>query len=151
MQTFLFSLSHSHYTYLYILTSVDGKFLRLSSKKMHNLRVASWVLFGAKMRTVAQEAADQDSSERLLQKGSSVQFSSIAQSYPTLCDPMNRSTPGLHAHHQLPEFIQAHVHSVGDAIQPSHPLSSPSPSTFNLPSIRVFSNESVLRIRWPKY
>ena len=81
----------------------------------------------------------------------SVQFSSVAQSCLTLCDPMNRSTPGLSVHHQLPEFTQTHVHRVGDAIQPSHPLSSllllpPIP-----PSIRVFSNESTLRIRWPKY
>ena len=53
---------------------------------------------------------------------SSVQFSSVAQSCPTLCDPMNRSTPGLPVHHQLLEFTQTHVHSVGDAIQPSHPL-----------------------------
>ena len=58
----------------------------------------------------------------------SVQFSSVAQSCPTLCDPMNRSTPGLPVHHKLPEFTQTHVHRVSDAIQPSHPLSSPSPS-----------------------
>ena len=57
----------------------------------------------------------------------SVQFSSVAQSCPTLCDPMNRSTPGLPVHHQLPESTQTHVHRVGDAIQPSHPLLSPSP------------------------
>ena len=57
----------------------------------------------------------------------SVQFSSVAQSCPTLCDPMNRSTPGLPVHHQLPEFTQTHIHRVSDAIQPSHPLSSPSP------------------------
>ena len=63
---------------------------------------------------------------------SSVQFSSVAQSTPTLCDPMNRSTPGLPVHYQLPEFTQTHVHRVGDAIQPSHPLSSPSPPAFNL-------------------
>ena len=56
---------------------------------------------------------------------SSVQFSSVVQSCPTLCDPMNRSTPGLPVHHQLPEFTQTHVHRVGDAIQPSYPLSSP--------------------------
>ena len=55
------------------------------------------------------------------------QFSSVAQSCPTLCDPMNPSTLGLPVHHQLPEFTQTHVHRVGDAIQPSHPLSSPSP------------------------
>ena len=56
----------------------------------------------------------------------SIQFSSVAQSYPTLCDPINHSTPGLPVHHQLPEFTQTHVHRVGDAIQSSHPLSSPS-------------------------
>ena len=64
---------------------------------------------------------------------------------------MDRSTSGLPVHHQLLEFTQTYVHSVGDAIQPPHPLSSPSPPTFNLSSIRVFSNESVLRIRWPQY
>ena len=57
----------------------------------------------------------------------SVQFSSVAQSFPTLCDPMNCSTPGLPVHHQLPEFTQTHVHLVNDAIQPSHPRSSPLP------------------------
>src|SRR5574341_218277 len=61
----------------------------------------------------------------------SVQFSSIAQSCLTLCDPMNRSTPGLPDHHQLPEFTQTHVHQVSDAIQASHPLSSPSPPATN--------------------
>ena len=61
----------------------------------------------------------------------SVQSSSVAQSCPTLCDPMNRSMPGLPVHHQLPEFTQTHVHWVGDAIQPSHPLSSPSPPAPN--------------------
>ena len=57
---------------------------------------------------------------------SSVQFSSVAQSCPTPCDLMNCSTPGLPVHHQLPEFTQTHIHRVGDAIQPSHPLLSPS-------------------------
>ena len=61
-----------------------------------------------------------------------VQFSSFAQLCPTLCNPMNCSTPGLHVHHQLPEFTQTHVHWVGDAIPPSHPLSSPSLPSFNL-------------------
>ena len=64
---------------------------------------------------------------------------------------MNCSTPGLPVHHQLPEFTQTHVHEVGDAIQPSHPLLSPSPPAPISPSIRVFSNESTLRMRWPKY
>ena len=59
------------------------------------------------------------------------QFSSVTQSCPTLCNPMNRSTPGLPVHHQHPEFIQTHVHRVSDAIQPPHPLSSPSPPTTN--------------------
>ena len=82
----------------------------------------------------------------------SVQFSSVTQSCLTICDPMNRSTPGLPVHHQLPEFTQTHVHRVGDAIQPSHSLSSPSPPAPIPPSIRVFSNKSTLRrVRWPKY
>ena len=68
-----------------------------------------------------------------------------------LCDPMHCSTSGFPVHHQLPELAHTHVHRVGDAILPSHLLSSPSPPTFNLSSIRVFSSESVLRIRWPKY
>ena len=59
------------------------------------------------------------------------QIRSVAQSCPTLCDPMNRSTPGLPVHQQLPEFTETHVHPVGDAIQPSHPLSSPSPPAPN--------------------
>ena len=67
------------------------------------------------------------------------QFSSVAQSWPTLCDPMNCSMPGLPVHHQLLESTQIHVHWVSDAIQPSHPLSSPSPLS------------SALCIRWPKY
>ena len=61
------------------------------------------------------------------------QLSSVAQSCPTLCNPMNRSTPGLPVHHQLPEFTQTHAHRVGDAIQTSHPLSSPSPPAPKLP------------------
>ena len=81
----------------------------------------------------------------------SVQFSSVAQLCPTLCNPMDCSTPDFPVHHQLPEVAQTHVHWVSDAIQPSHPLSSPSPPPSIFPSIRVFSNESALRIRWPKY
>ena len=90
------------------------------------------------------------------------QFSSVAQSCPTLCDPMNRSMPGLPVHHQLPEFTQTHVHQVSDAIQPSHPLSSPSPPAPN-PSqhqglcyqglyvlrTRNKANVLLLRSRWP--
>ena len=81
-----------------------------------------------------------------------VQFSSVAQSCLTLCDPMTRSTPGLPVHHHLPEFTHTHIHWVSDAIQPSHPRSSPSPPALN-PSQhqRLFSNESTLHMRWPKY
>ena len=61
----------------------------------------------------------------------SVQFSSVAQLCPALCNPMNHSTPGFPVHHQLLESTQTHVHRVGDAIQPSHPLSSPSPPALN--------------------
>ena len=64
-------------------------------------------------------------------KTGSVQFSSVAQSCPSLCDPMNRSMPGLPVHHQLPEFTETHVHRFNDAIQPSHPLLSPSPPAPN--------------------
>ena len=79
------------------------------------------------------------------------QFSSVAQSCPTCCDPIECSTPGFPVFHHLPELAQTHVHQVNDAIQPSHPLSSPSPPPFNLSHIMVFSNGSVLHIRWPKY
>ena len=68
-----------------------------------------------------------------------------------LCNLMNRSTPGLPVHHQLPESTQTHVHWVSNAIQPSHPLSSPSPPPSILPSLKVFANESALHIGWPKY
>ena len=70
---------------------------------------------------------------------SSVQFSSVAQSCPTLCDPMNHSMPGLPVHHQLQEFTQTHIHQVCDVIQPSHPLSSPSsPAPSSLPALESF-------------
>ena len=93
------------------------------------------------------------------------QFSSVAQSCPTLWDSMDSSTPGLPVHHPLPEFTQTHVHWVSDVLPSSHPLSCPSPPALShlilccpllllpsiFPSIRVFSNESLLHIRWPKY
>ena len=78
-------------------------------------------------------------------------FSSVARLCPALCDPMDCSTPGLPVHHQLLGLTQTHVHRVSDAIQPSHPLLSPSPPAFSLSQHRVFSNESVLLIRRPKY
>ena len=81
----------------------------------------------------------------------SVQFSSVTQSCLILCDPMNCSMPGLTVHHQLLEFTQTHVHWVSDVIQPPHPLSLPSPPAPHSPSIRVFSNDSTLHLRWPDY
>ena len=89
--------------------------------------------------------------ERKAQKGTDICISSVAQSYPTLCSPMNRINPGLPVHYQIPEFTQIHVHRVSDPIRPPHsslPLLH-LPSIF--PSIRVFSIESALCIRWPKY
>ena len=74
-----------------------------------------------------------------------LKFISVVQSCPTLCDPVDCSIPGLPIHHQLPELTQTHAHQVSDAIQPPHLPTS----IFS--NIRVFSNESVLRIRWPKY
>ena len=80
------------------------------------------------------------------------QFSSVAHSCLTLCDPTDCSTLGFPVHHQLLELAQIHVHRVGDAIQPSRPLSSPLLLLLSIfPSIRVFTSESVCRIRWPEY
>ena len=75
---------------------------------------------------------------QLVPTDASVQFSSVAQSCPTLCNPMNHSTPGLPVHHKLPEFMQTHVHQVSEAIQPSYPLSSPSPAPQSLPASGSF-------------
>ena len=77
--------------------------------------------------------------------------SEVTQSCPTLCDPMDCNIPGLLVHHQLLELTQTHVHRVDEAIQPLYPLSSPSSPAPISPSIRVFSNESILHMRWPKY
>ena len=78
-------------------------------------------------------------------------FSSVAQLCLTLCDPTDCSMPGFSVHHQLLELAQIYVRRISDDIQPSHLLSSPSPPAYNHSSIKVFSSESVLRIRWPKY
>ena len=78
-------------------------------------------------------------------------FSSVVQSCLTLCNPTDCSTPGLPVHRQLLEFIQTHIHRIGNNIQPSHPLSSPSPPALNLSQHQGLSNESALCIRWPKY
>ena len=88
--------------------------LDISSKKVYKWSIDMW-----------------KDAQKMLKTNHSVQFSSVAQSCPILCDPVNCSTPGLPVHHQLPEFTQTHVHRVGDAIQPSNPLSSPSPPAPN--------------------
>ena len=79
------------------------------------------------------------------------QCSSVAQSCPTLLDSIDCSMPGFPVHHQLQEFTQTHAHRVGDAIQPSHPLSSPSPPAFNLSQHQGLFQWVTLHIRWPKY
>ena len=81
----------------------------------------------------------------------SLQFGSIAQSCLTLCNPMDCSTPGFPVHQQLPEPTQTHVHCVSDAIQPSHPLSSPSPPAFSLSQYQGLFQWVSLHMRWPKY
>ena len=78
-------------------------------------------------------------------------FSSVTQLSPTLYDPMDCSTPGFPVHHHLPELAQTHVHQVSDDIQPSHPLSSPSPPSFNLSQNHGLFKWVVLRNQWPKY
>ena len=80
-----------------------------------------------------------------------LQFNSVQFSHSVMSDRIIRSTPGLSVHQHLPEFTQIHIHRVHDAIQPSHLLSSPFPLAPVPPSIRVFSNESTLLMRWPKY
>ena len=94
---------------------------------------------------------NQTSSFSISPSNESLQLSSVAQSCQTLCNPMDYSMPGFSVHHQLPELTQTHVHLVSDAIQPSHPLSPPSPPAFNLSKHWLFSNELALHIRWPKY
>ena len=81
----------------------------------------------------------------------SVQFSTVTQSCPTLCKPMDCSKSGYSVHHWLLELAQTHIRRVGDAIQSSHPLPSPCPPALNLFQPQVFSNESALHIKWPKY
>ena len=76
---------------------------------------------------------------------------SVAQLCLTLCNPVYCSMPGFPVPHHLPKFAQVHIFCISDAIQPSHPLSSPSPLPSIFPSVRVFSNESAIHIRWPKY
>ena len=90
--------------------------------------ITSWQIDGETMETVTDFILG---GSKISADGDSVPFSSVAQLCLTLCDPMNCSTPGLPVYHQLPKFTQTHVHPVSDAIQPSHPLSSPSPPAPN--------------------
>ena len=91
----------------------------------------NFLIFSPAITTKRKSGEREENKVREEGKGS-VQFSSVTRSCPTLCDPMNHSMPGLPVHHQLLEFTQTHVHWVGDAIQPSHPLSSLSPPALNL-------------------
>ena len=117
-----FYLSSTNSTLLQTLTDCHlGSLFWSPTSSFHLSGFCSWSV---------QMAPDPQSLSWPSQLG--VQFSSVAQSCPTLCNPMNHSTPGLPVHHPLLEFTQTHVHWVGDAIQPSHPLLSPSPPTFNL-------------------
>ena len=95
----------------------------------------------------------QRSPSNFLSSSPSIQLSSVpfTQSCLTPCDPMNHSMPVLPVHHQFPEFTQTHVHRVSDAIQPSHPLSSPSPPALSLSQHQGLLSESALHIRWAKY
>jgi len=122
---------------------VDLKLNIQKTKIMASSPITSWQINGETMETVrdfiflgSKITADGDCSHQikrhlLLGRKVMTNFSSVAQSCPTLCDPMNRNTPGLPVHHKLPEFTQTHVHRVSDAIQPSHPLASPSPPALN--------------------
>ena len=135
------TLFQQHKRRLYTWTSPDGQHRNQIDYILCSQRWRSSIQ-SAKMRPEADYASDHElliAKFRLKLKKvgkatrlySSVQFSLAAQSCPTLCDPMNRSTPGLPVHHQLPEFTQTHIHWVSDAILPSHPLSSPSPPAPN--------------------
>ena len=121
----------------------------LSRYHILTLGLSSWLQMDAGLHYLPERPWETWGGKR--RYSSSPQFSSVAQSCLTLCDPMDCSTPGFPVLHHLPELAQTHVHWVSDAIQSSHPLLSLSPSAFNFPSIRIFSNESALHIRWSKY
>ena len=100
-------------------------------KILEEIIVENFSKMGKETATQVEETQSLKQDKPKAKHPSSVQFSSVAQSCPTLCNPKNCSTPGLPVHHQLPEVTQTHVHRVSDAIQPSHPLSSPSPPAPN--------------------
>ena len=107
---------------------IEGTYLNII-KAIYDKPKANIILNSEKLKAFPLKLATRQGCP--LSPLSSVQFSSVAQSCLTLCNPMNCSMPGLPVHHLLPEFTQTHVHQVGDAIQPSHPLSSPSPPALN--------------------
>ena len=122
----------------FLASSVPGMWQALSKHLLRNGNVGSYLEVGIWWSPSGSERKNCNSEERGVSGNKKsnalkhVQFCSVAQSCPTLCDPMDCSMPGLPVHHQLPEFTQTHVHWVGDAIQPSHLLSSSSFPTFNL-------------------
>ena len=130
------SCAVSHFTLLWLSHDHDSLIAVLWSDVTANYLVSRLLLqyqMASKLFVVEKEVLWKHCS-LMYSIGHRVSFSSVqfTQSCPTLCDPMDCSTPGLTVHHQLPEFTQTHVHWVSDAIQPSHPLLSPSPPAFNL-------------------
>ena len=110
-----------------------GRIWRLN--RINAEKLVAWLLaLTAEHRELSSLFSGDQNGKEIQKRGDTCmhfQFSSVAQSCPILCDPMNHSTPGLPVHHQLPEFTQTHVHRLSDAIQPSHPWSSPSPPAPN--------------------
>jgi len=128
---------HSIKFNIHTKVNIGGKYLSVI-KATYDKPIANIILNGEKLKDFLLNTGTRQGYPLsslcfniILEVLGSVQFCLVAQSCLTLCDPMNRSTPGLPVHHQLPEFTQTHVHRVGDAIQPSHPLSSPSPPAPN--------------------
>ena len=147
---FLFSLFLLSFCVIFlnslIYLTVLGLSLRIFSCSMHSFSCDMQDLVPWPGIKPGRDALEAQSSSHC-----SVQFSSVTRSCLTVCNPMNRSTPGLPVHHQLPEFTQTYVHWVSDATQPSHPLSSPSPPALSLSQHQGLLNESAVRIGWPNY
>ena len=118
---YAFLRSKSHQSCPTLATVIPARLLCSRDSSGMDTRVSCHFLFQGIFSTPGIKPA------ALMSPELAVQFSSVTQSCPTLCDPMNHCTPGLPVHHQLPEFTQTHVHRISDAIQPSHPLLSPSP------------------------